>query len=167
MSFSRFSFCQTLAAGTVMLSCGWSLTLTRADEQSTGKPLYEVRHGGYHQQQPHKAVIQVFSDGRVVTLKGVRQADPSELAKLTAQLKGLTLFDLNQKQLDSEIKASGEPPPGTRGGSGVVTLVFHHDTSETMVSLNRPDAYQNSKVAAAQTFVRSWNALKKFADGAK
>ena len=124
-------------------------------------PVIEVREGGYREPQPHRAVLQMFGDGRIVTRQETRRITPAEVARLLERLKELGAFALTQDQLDSELASGAEARPGARGGSGVVTLVLAPgpDRPRRTIWLNQPRAYERSQLHSARAFFQAWQTI--------
>ncbi len=129
------------------------------------KPLVEVRESGASAPRPHPAVIQIFADGLIKTLKGERRASQEAINTLLEQLQKLDLFRLDQATFDKEFKAAGEIPAGKRGGSGFITLLMFQDKQPAVqLSLNQPDQFAKSKAVPVRNFVKALHLIRELAD---
>jgi hypothetical protein len=112
--------------------------------------LVEVQGGGGLESPPHHPFIRIYADGLVETWRDKHRLSPSELKTFQAKLKRLGAEKLTQATLDHAKLQPGEPVPGRRGGSGVITLSLY---GHPAISLNQPSAYNQSKQPALRAFL--------------
>ncbi len=133
--------------------------------KSPEKPLVEVRESGAYAPLPHPAIIQVYADGRVKTLKRAGRVKQDEVNALMKRLEKLGALKLDQRTLDKEFRQAGEAEASERGGSGFVTLIFAlNKRPPVQVSLNQPDQFAKSKAPSVRCFVTALHLIKDFAD---
>lgn len=133
-----------------------------ADTQSPAV-LIEVQHGGGLQAPPHPAIIRIYSDGQVKTMRGEFRVDPARVQKLVENLERWGAFKLPSGDLEEEVIRAGEPTAAVRGGSGVYTLRLTRGGKMVEVRLNQPDRYTHTKVRHVRVFQKALNAIREFA----
>ncbi|MDZ4657854.1 MAG: hypothetical protein SH868_09795 [Bythopirellula sp.] len=155
----------SLGAATLAAPLGLFAVALACAQTADAKLLVEVRESGASAPRPHPAIIQIFADGTIKTLKGERRVSQEALTKLLEQLEKLGMDRLGQATLDKEFKAAGEIPAGKRGGSGFITLLLFRDKQPAVqLSLNQPDQFAASKATSVNSFVKALHLIRELAD---